>query len=78
MATLSITIEVDEAAARAYAKASPEEQRKIRLLMSLRLSELTGSSSKSLRAAIKEVSTKAADRGLTPEILESILRDEEE
>ena len=39
--TANITIEVDAAAARAFAEASPGEQQKLQLLLSLRLQELT-------------------------------------
>ena len=41
MGTANITIEVDEAAARAYAEASPGEQQKLQILLSLQLQELT-------------------------------------
>ena len=40
MATASISIEVDEAAARTYAEASDEDRRKLQLLVSLGLQEL--------------------------------------
>ena len=77
METTPITIEVDAAAAKAYAAASPEEQRKIRLLMSIHLRDLINQPVRPLREVIEDISAKAAARGLTPEILESILRDEE-
>ena len=41
MATVPITIEVDEQAASIYNAASPEEQKKMQLLLSLRLRDLT-------------------------------------
>ena len=76
MGTANITIEVDESAARAFAEASPSERRKLQLLLSLRLQELTDPSGKTLQSVMDEVSKKAEARGLTPEILETLLRDE--
>ena len=77
METMPITIEVDAAAAKIYATASPEEQRGIQVLLSLRLQDLTDGPARPLREVIDEMSRRAAERGLTPEILESILQDEE-
>jgi ferritin-like protein len=77
MATTAITIHVESEAAKAFAEASPEEQRKIQLLLSLRLQDLTTSSpGKSLKTVMDEIGARAEARGLTPEILESLLRDE--
>ena len=76
MRTGNITIEVDEAAARAYTGASPDEQKKLQLLLSLRLQELTSTEGKSLRTAMDEIGQAAEARGLTPEVLETLLRDE--
>ncbi|ODS31265.1 MAG: hypothetical protein SCARUB_03610 [Candidatus Scalindua rubra] len=72
MKTEEITIRVDEDAANAYRSASEEDRRKLDLLLSLRLSEATRSAG-SLKDVMREISRKAQDRGLTPEILESIL-----
>ena len=76
MATEDIIIEVDEAAARAFAQASPEEQQKLQLLLSLRLQELTSLPDKSLQTVMDEIGRAAEARGLTPEILGTLLRDE--
>lgn len=76
MATTTITIQVDAEAAKAFAAASPEEQRKIQLLLSFRLQDLTTSQGKSLKTIMDEIGARAEARGLTPEILESLLRDE--
>ena len=75
MGTANITIEVEEAAARAFAEASPSERRKLQLLLSLRLQELTDSPGKTLQSVMDEISSKAEERGLTPEILETLLRE---
>ena len=76
MGTANITIGVDEAAARAYAGASPDEQKKLQLLLSLRLQELMSTQGKSLKTVMSEIGQTAESRGLTPEILENLLRDE--
>jgi hypothetical protein len=76
MATTTITIQVEPEAAKAFAAASPEEQRKIQLLLSLRLEDLTTPQGKSLQAVMDEIGANAAARGLTPEILDSLLHDE--
>ena len=76
MATTTITIEVETGAAKAYAAASPGEQRKMQLLLSLRLQDLTTPQGKPLQAVMDEIGARAAARGLSPEVLESLLRDE--
>ncbi len=76
MATTTITIQVEPEAVRAFAAASPEDQRKMQLLLSLRLQDLTTPPGKPLQAVMDEIGARAAARGLTPEILESLLRDE--
>lgn len=76
MATATITIQVDAEVAQAFAAASPQEQQKIQLLLNLRLQDLTTPQGKSLKTVMDEISTRAEARGLTPEILESLLRDE--
>ena len=78
MATVPITIEVDAEAAEIYAAASPEEQKKMQILLSMRLRDLTLKPRRSLREVMDEMAAEAAASGLTPEILESILRDEDE
>ena len=77
MATASLTIQVSEESARAFAQVSPEDQRKIQLLLDLRLRDLTISPlpRKSLQALMDEIGNNAAARGLTPAELESLLND---
>jgi hypothetical protein len=74
--TATITIEVDADAARAFSAASLEERRKLELLLGLRLKELTSSPPRSLRTVMNEMGTEAEKKGLTPEILDSLLNDE--
>jgi hypothetical protein len=74
MQTEEITIRVDSNAARAYRAASAQEKRKYDLLLSLRLQDALQSDG-SLPELMRELSRKAQERGLTPEILESILNE---
>jgi hypothetical protein len=72
VATEPITIHVDAEAARAFNQASPEERRKLELLLNLRLLDVT-KPGVSLRETMREISARAQERGLTPEILQDIL-----
>jgi hypothetical protein len=78
MASANLTIQVSEEAARAFTQASPEDQRKIQLLLDLRLRDLTISPlpRKSLQTVMDEIGNHAAARGLTPAGLEPLLNDE--
>ncbi|WP_089936996.1 hypothetical protein [Candidatus Entotheonella palauensis] len=73
MSTTAITIQVDTKIAKAFVAASPEEQRKMELLLSLRLQELTATPGKSLQSVMDEIGARAEARGLTPDILKSLL-----
>ncbi len=68
MDTREIKIRVDAEAAEAYAAASPKEREKINLLLSLRLSQVTGPVA-SLEQVMREISESARERGLTEEKL---------
>jgi predicted metalloprotease with PDZ domain len=63
---------VDADAANAYRAASEEQRRKLDLLLSLRIKDATRSG-ESLEQVMREISRKAQERGLTPEILKSLL-----
>ena len=76
MSTETISIEVDSEAAKAFAQASAEQRRKLELLLALRLRELTSGPIRPLREIMDELGAKAEARGLTPEILNSLLHDE--
>ena len=75
MNTREITLRVDAEAAKAYAAASSEERKKIDLLLSLRLSQVTRPSA-SLEQVMREISEAARERGLTEERLSEMLREE--
>ncbi len=76
MTTETISIEVDAATARAFEQASAQDRRKMQLLLALRLRELTDTPNRSLGEVMDEIGARAASRGLTPEILEALLRDD--
>jgi hypothetical protein len=74
MLTEEITIRVDREAAKAYRAASEQERRKLDLLLSLRLQDALHPG-ESLKDLMRIISSKAQERGLTPEVLESILHE---
>lgn len=76
MVTKQITLQIDENAVNAYEGAPREVQKKLDALMSIRLIEAT-KENKSLRDVMDEMGEKARMRGLTPEILESILNEKQ-
>jgi hypothetical protein len=75
MATEAITIQVDRDAARLFNTAPPEEQKKMGVLVSLWLKEIASADTRSLKEVIDEIGQEAQRRGMTPEILDSILSD---
>ncbi len=77
MATVPITIHVDPEAAKVFESASEEDRNKLDVLLGLRLKGLLVPTGMSLREAIDQVRREAEANGLTPEILESILRGED-
>jgi hypothetical protein len=76
MATTTISLEVDADSARAFLAAPAEGRRKLQLLLSLRLRELTARPARPLNEVMDDVGREAEARGLTPETLDSLLRDE--
>jgi hypothetical protein len=67
-----ITIRVDPKAAQAYRAATESERLKLDVLLSLRLHDAMTPDG-SLKDLMRDISRKAQERGLTPEVLESIL-----
>jgi hypothetical protein len=74
IATISITVDAD--VAQSCAQAPPEQRRKVELLLALRLRELTHGRVRPLREIMDEIGAEAEAKGLTPETVESILREE--
>ena len=75
METKTITIRVNAEVARIFEAASEEYRRKLEALLSLKLSNATRSK-KTLEELMSEISQNAQARGLTPEILNTILHEE--
>ena len=76
MSTEVITLEIDSVAVEAYKSASPEERQKLKVLLGLWLKEYAKADAFSLEEILDDLGRKARSRGLTPEILESILEEE--
>ncbi|MEA2039400.1 MAG: hypothetical protein U9N82_06165 [Thermodesulfobacteriota bacterium] len=76
MTKSAISIPVDAETARAYDSASPGYQKKIQVLLRLRLRELAELPTSSLVEIMDDIGAKAKARGLTPEILRTFLHDE--
>lgn len=74
METKPITIHVSAEAAFAYEAAPAEQKRKLDALLSLKLAEVVRAK-RPLEEIMSEISAKARERGLTPDILESILNE---
>ncbi len=74
MANPTITIPLDPQTAQAYDSAAPEQKRKIQAPLSLWVRELATAEYRSLQLVLDEVGRKAKERGLTPEILDSLLK----
>ncbi len=72
MAIEQITVSVDSDVATAYRAATQSERQKLDLLVNLHLREVTRSR-QSIKEIAAEISQKAQQRGLTPEILKNIL-----
>lgn len=70
----TISLPVSAETARWYNEASEDERRKIQLLLNLWLDEIATSQRLSLSEIMDRISDRAQARGLTPEILESLLK----
>lgn len=70
-----ITVSVDPDLAEMHRSASDDERRKLDLIINLRLRDAI-ESRRSLQEIMLEISRNAQERGMTPEILQSILDEE--
>lgn len=75
MTTEEIKIRVDSKTAKAFNSTSAQERQKLELLLNLKLKESLSSSS-FLSKIMDEISKEAVDKGLTPEILQTLLEHE--
>ncbi|MDJ0509843.1 MAG: hypothetical protein QNJ64_11390 [Crocosphaera sp.] len=71
----TITLEVPSEIAEAYQVASPEEKQQIQYLVTLLLKREDENDLEFLRKIMDEISDRETNRGLTPEILESIFNE---
>jgi putative PIN family toxin of toxin-antitoxin system len=70
----TITIPLDPETARAYDLAAPEKKRQMEALLALWLRELASAEYPALQEILSTAGQKAKARGLTPEILDTILK----
>jgi hypothetical protein len=75
MTTPTISIPVDDTVADAFRAASVERQRQLQILLGLRLRELTIRPQRSLAEILDQIGRTAESKGLTPEMLDSMLGD---
>jgi len=73
MITETIEIEVQTELARIYNAASEQDKEKLQALFEAWLREYSESDVESLKETMDEISKNAQNKGLTPEILDSIL-----
>jgi hypothetical protein len=76
MATEQITLQLDADAARIFKSVSPNDREKLELLLGVLVKEYAGGDVGSLKSTMDEIAAKARERGLTPEILESVLKNQ--
>ena len=70
----AIAVQVNPEVAKAYQAINPSRRKKLEMLFSIMLQQELDK--RSLMQIMDDIGCKAQERGLTPEILESILADE--
>lgn len=70
---VAVSIGVDLETARRFEAAPDDERKKLELLLGLRLRELTAGPARPLPEVMDAIGYAAEARGLTPEVLESLL-----
>ncbi|MDJ0903805.1 MAG: hypothetical protein QNJ55_33960 [Xenococcus sp. MO_188.B8] len=73
--TQEITIKVSPKVAAAYQNSTEQEKQRLQVLVNLFLDRDTPNNTDLLGAIMDQISDRAQERGLTPEILESILHE---
>ena len=76
MTLATIRVPLDDRTASAYSAASPEKQALLHGMLGYFVQQFVDSTPESLFALMDEISQEAEANGLTPDILESILKDE--
>jgi hypothetical protein len=76
METATISLQLDPDTAQAYQSKSDKERRQLQLLLNLRLRELTAQPSRPLTVIMDDIGREAEARGMTPEILQTLLGDD--
>lgn len=71
----TIRIPIPDSLARIYESASEEDKRKAQWLIELVLQDLFRTQTESFQDVVRDISQRAAERGMTPEILEELLKD---
>ena len=73
----TITIPIPEPLANIYERASDADKVKAQWLIEVVLNDLFHNQADTLTNTVKEISHRAGERGLTPEILDELLKDDE-
>ncbi|MGI8670283.1 MAG: hypothetical protein ACR2J3_10645 [Aridibacter sp.] len=76
MLTETITLQVESDAARFYNDAPQTDKQKLQALFGSWLKQYADADAETLKRTMDEISRNAQDKGLTTEILESLLADE--
>ena len=73
----TITISIPEPLANIYERASDADKVKAQWLIEVVLNDLFHNQADTLTNTVKEISQRATERGLTPNILDELLKDDE-
>ncbi len=76
MSTETITLQIDADAVRAFKSAPVDEQEKLQALLGVWLKEYARADAASLQETMNRIGENAKSRGLTSEMLESILEEQ--
>lgn len=77
MTLATISIQVDDKAAQIYETVSESKRLRLRKLISFLVEEFAESTPEALLSLMDEMSDEAEAKGLTPEILEALLNEDE-
>lgn len=77
MSSVTISIPVNPELADVYATATDDERERVKFMLSLVLRDIANPRKPTLKEMMDRMSDIAQERGLTPEILEELLADDE-